>query len=62
MSMKRFKISTVLGLALASIAVSHAEPCALAKLGWIAGAWKNTADPHGAQERSGGPGRIGKNR
>jgi len=37
--------------ALAAPVAAHASPCALAGLQWMAGDWRNTANPAGAQER-----------
>src|ERR1700759_5054692 len=35
----------------ASVSVSHAAPCSLAGLAWMAGDWRSTTDPQRGQER-----------
>ena len=50
--MNRSAATAALLLALtATQGSAHAAPCTLAGLQWMAGSWRNTANPTGAQER-----------
>jgi len=46
-----YRLATALSLIVVGVSVSHAEPCSLSSLSWMAGTWRSTTDPQGAQER-----------
>jgi hypothetical protein len=48
---KLLLITMAVALNIALVADSQADPCSLSGLSWMAGTWRNTGDPQGAQER-----------
>jgi len=47
----RFQCVAVAAFLAAGALAAHAAPCTLAGLSWMAGDWRNSADPNGSEER-----------